>query len=520
MFCAKTTSPISAALLFSGDARNLTAAPAFVPLGTYDEISGQISPKIGLQAARAGRFALLQAAGDFLREALTPTAEPKPFRVLRCLKNVVPGSGCVAVLAHNETGSARYSQLRRCGSVWTCPMCSAQVSEVRTAEIAAAMTVHTAAGGVALMLTLTHSHRRTDDLKALINGERQALKSMTAHRDFKQIMDELGLIGTIRAREVTYGQANGWHPHTHEVMLIRAVPDALQIRKFESRIFTLWQRACQRAGLPAPSRTHGAHLERAFSPAEYLAKFGHDTKWGSARELTKAHSKRGGQDRYTPFDLLRGILPESQARSLFVGYAKAFYGARQITWSRGLKKRMALSEVSDSEIVEGGDEAHRLVTLIGVDEWRAVVKAKARAKLLDAAETGGAPAVQALLAALPAVPHLPWRGSSPDASEALPGPSPDPSQPPAGPPEDPYFAQQSIRGTLSAKVLGAESSEQGDHHEIFNGRGKKECSQSGSGFWAQRAPPRDRQPTAEGGLVYSSGSPYRRPVSVGSAEKG
>lgn len=419
MFCAKTTPPISAPPISAPD-------PSFAPLGTYDEISGQISPKIGLQAARAGRFTLLQAAGDFLRGALTPTAEPKPFRVLRCLKNTVPGTGCVAVLAHQETGNARFGQLRRCGSVWTCPMCSAQVSEVRRAEIAAAMTVHTAAGGVALMLTLTHSHRRTDDLKALINGEREAIRSMTAHRKFKEITCELGLIGTIRAREVTYGNANGWHPHTHEVWLIRETPTPDQLQRIRARIFVLWQEACRRAGLPAPSLAHGIDLERAFSPAEYLAKFGHDTKWGSARELTKAHSKRGGQDRYTPFDLLRGILPEAQAKPLFVAYARAFYGARQITWSRGLKKRMALDEASDSEIVEGGDEAHRLVSLIGVEEWRKVLKARARSRVLDAAEAGGASAVQAFLDALPAVPHLPWRGRPPHASEAPPGPYPDP----------------------------------------------------------------------------------------------
>ena len=449
MFCANTTQLIPVGPIPSGNMPDLALAPSSSPLGIYDEISGQESGLKASQAIRAGRFLLLQKAGDYLRGALTPAEKPKPFRVLRCLKDVIPGAGCVAVLAHKETGSARYGQLRRCGSIWTCPMCSAQVSEVRRAEIAAAMTVHTAAGGVALMLTLTHSHRRSDDLKTLIDGERDALRSMTGHRKFKEITAELGLIGTIRAREVTYGNANGWHPHTHEVWLIRGTPTVDQLQRIQARIFVLWQEACQRVGLPAPSLAYGVDLKRAFSPAEYLAKFGHDTKWGSARELTKAHSKRGGQDRYTPFDLLRGLLPESQAQSLFVGYAKAFYGARQITWSRGLKKRMALSEVSDSEIVEGGAEAHHLVTVIGVDAWRAVVKAKARAKLLDAAESGGATAVRTLLAALPAATYQPWRVRSPDASEAPPGPSPYPSEPPAGPPEGSYFAQQSIRRTLT-----------------------------------------------------------------------
>jgi hypothetical protein len=291
-------SPLGCASSPSPEPAGQAAAAA---LGTHDEISGRS------RGARAERYRLQATSSAWLAGVLTPGG--KPYRVGRCLRALVPLHTTVAVLAHNETGRARYGHLRRCGSVWTCPVCAAQVTEQRRREIAAAMDLHIAAGGSALMVTLTHSHQRADDLRALIEGERQALARMQSWRAYKALTARLGLVGTIRAREVTYGDAHGWHPHSHEVWLIAEPISNEQRVELEGELFALWHRACAAAGLPAPNEAHGVSVEHAWSPAEYLAKLGYDAKWGSSSELTKAHSKRGSPGRYTPFDLLRGTGP-------------------------------------------------------------------------------------------------------------------------------------------------------------------------------------------------------------------
>lgn len=375
---------------------NNSARPATTPspgLGTHCEISGQFS------AARADRFKLQRVARDWLKPTVNPKG--KPWRTVNCSWATTTRDG-VAVLQHAQTQRAHYGHLQRCGSVWTCPVCAARISEVRATEVASAMTLHTAADGIALMVTWTHSHTRDDELKQLIEGQRKAMSMMTSWRAYKDITARLGLVGTIRARELTYGDASGWHPHMHDVWLIRSKLSANQIEDLRLELFGLWLRACVKVGLPLPNAAHGVQVARAYSPAEYLAKWGRDSKWGTSRELTKATSKRGRRNRYTPFDLLRGVgtITPDRAQRLWREYAQAMHGARQLTWSRGLRSAMGIADISDEEIAEGGEELTSLLTLIKPDDWRRVLKFEGRATVLELAESGGAGAVRAYLSAL------------------------------------------------------------------------------------------------------------------------
>lgn len=349
---------------------------------------------------RSERFALQRVARDWLKPTVNPKG--KAWRTVNCSWATTTREG-VAVLQHAETGRAHYGHLQRCGSVWTCPVCAARISEVRAAEVASAMTLHTAAGGIALMVTWTHSHTRDDELRQLIEGQRKAIAMMASWRAYKDIAARLGLVGTIRARELTYGDASGWHPHMHDVWLIRSKLSKSEIESLRDELFALWFKACTKAGLPLPSAAHGVQVSRAYSPAEYLAKWGRDSKWGTSRELTKSHSKHGRGNRYTPFDLLRGVgnLAPDRARRLWLEYAQAMHGARQLTWSRGLKSAMGITDLSDEDITEGGDDLVSLVTLIPLDAWRRVLRVDARATVLDCAESGGRAAVDAYVAGLP-----------------------------------------------------------------------------------------------------------------------
>lgn len=368
-------------------------APVAPPLGTTYEISGR-------SQVRSDRFRLQRQARDWLKAEKNPGG--KGWRVCSCMRSMTHGSSGVPVLRHQETGHAHYGQLQRCGSVWTCPVCAARISEVRAAEVAAAMTVHTAAGGTAVMVTWTHSHTRADQLAELLAGQRRAMAMMTSWRAYKKITAALGVVGTIRARELTYGDASGWHPHMHDVWLIRATLDADQLEALRLELFHLWRTACERVGLPLPSEAHGVQVSRALSPAEYLAKWGRDSKWGTSRELTKSHSKKGRTGRFTPFDLLRGVggLTPARARALWLEYSQAMHGARQLTWSRGLKKAMGIADLTDEEIADGGDDLVSLVAMISPEDWRRVLRIEARSTVLDLAEAGGGDAVRAYLLAI------------------------------------------------------------------------------------------------------------------------
>lgn len=396
----------------SGEA--MPADPVGIPLGTHYEISGRFrvegqreeagtascegADAPGSGAFRRERYALQSRARSWLGGTKNPRG--KTWRTCNCLRSINQNTGGVDILRSLEFGTAKFSGLQVCGSVWNCPICSAKVSEHRRSEVEAALDLHIDAGGKALMLTLTHPHQRSDDLRLMVELFRKAHSSMLGSRAYKQLAVRLGVIGRIKALEVTWGPSNGWHPHDHEVLLTDGFADS-DVPGFELEISIMWMAACVRVGLPMPSATYGVDLKIAFSPAEYLAKFGHDTKWGSGRELTKAHIKKAGDGaRYTPFDLLRAGTALPEAPVLWREYAEAYYGARQLSWSRGLKAAMCVVEVKDEVIAAGQcDQTHEFLCRIATQDWRRFLRAPRdmRPRLLEAAETGGWSAVSALL---------------------------------------------------------------------------------------------------------------------------
>jgi hypothetical protein len=317
-------------------------------LGSYDP-----------RAARLERFSLQSVVRDVMPNT----------RTTGCLRFRRSGALGVSIWRNAEYKSAHYQGLQVCGSVWQCPVCSAKISERRRIELAAAIAMHKAKGGEVLLLTLTNKHDRRDDLKALLDGQAQALRRfMRGTKAAKGWFDRLGSIGTIRAMEVTHGDANGWHPHYHVLVFVQA---KLDLVKFALEGAKVWQDCCRLAGLAIPSIERGLTLQGGDYAARYVGK------WGLEQEMTKGHQKKARAGGATPFDLLRRVLANSADRRsavLFVEFATVFKGRRQLVWSKGLKALFAIEEQSDEALSEGITEGAELWARLSIVEWRAVLR--------------------------------------------------------------------------------------------------------------------------------------------------
>ena len=162
--------------------------------------------------------------------------------------------------------------------------------------------------------------------------------------------------------EATYGQ-NGWHPHFHVLLLGYFSLDDLMYRDL---LAELWIKSCVRAGLNAPSMTHGLDLRDGTYADQYVSK------WGIESELTKGHVKKGRNGGFTPFDLLQfSMYNESvfdkDCGKLFQEFAIAMKGSRQLVWSRGLKALLDLDEKTDEELAEETEQ--EAISLRTVDDF-------------------------------------------------------------------------------------------------------------------------------------------------------
>jgi hypothetical protein len=362
-----------------------TSSPkAFRPFGLskIDPETGEILSGLDPADARIERYALQAAVRKILPNS----------RTSKCLRYLQKNRTEVEVWKSTGYKRAHYGGLQTCASVWTCPVCSAKISERRRSELQALVAAHEAIYGVGSVLlnTRTVPHSRNDDLDDLLSKVTKAETGYKSHRDYKTICKAFGLVGTVRAVEVTHGHANGWHPHGHELMFF-TLP--VVIADLEEDLSRIWQGAAVRAGLPAPSRAHGLTIQDGSKAAKYASK------WGLESELTQWHRKRGKIESRTPFDLLRNYIAVNDGYSaqLFRDYAEAFHGRHQLQFSRGLKALYQIGEVSDDELVQAQDEDAFLLCSLTLDQWRLVCRTESRGLLLECAANGGADAVFTVL---------------------------------------------------------------------------------------------------------------------------
>lgn len=299
----------------------------------------------------------------------------------KCCRAKIPAKK-VKILKDKKHLKAFYAGLRKCSSVWLCPVCAAKIAERRSAFLQKCIDSATAKGWHVYLLNATFPHGIGDDLKTVLDRLLAAWSTVTGDRSGKFVKKTLQVEGTIRALEVTYSDKNGFHPHLHVLIFTRKnwTPNALELL-----YRPLWQDCCVKAGLPRPDDLHGLTVQSAEMAAAYVAK----GMWGMSQEMTKGYQKTAKSKKgLTPWGFLMEVLENGSKRheGLFYVYANAFFGKRQLRPSDGLYKKLDVKDKTDEELTEEEEEFARVLSEITDNQWRSVLISRSEAPLLDLAE--------------------------------------------------------------------------------------------------------------------------------------
>lgn len=356
-----------------------------------------------IQAHRAERYAL-QATARKIISAAGRRAGLKYghdfHRTAKC-KHIRHGGDYVGVHIDKKHGSAFFSSLVTCGSVSACPVCAAKVQERRRDEVAQAVTWAHANGLQCVMVTLTFPHRAWHSLRRLLKQQAAALNNLRHGGPWDRLKSRMGFRGLIRALECTHG-ANGWHPHTHELWFVSKDVDAEALKR---DVLKQWKSACARAGLLDLNDSkqvwyfelHAVDVKGNCSASDYLAKNDDAKHWGVDSEIAKSSSKGRAKGLHV-FGLLK-LAGEGDRRAarLYLAYIMAMKGKPLLRWSPGFKAEVGVQHIEDEELAEEKTEKADLLGFLSDDDWLTVRQYDAKAAVLDAAESGGWSAVQALL---------------------------------------------------------------------------------------------------------------------------
>jgi hypothetical protein len=247
---------------------------------------------------------------------------------------------------------------------------------------------HEAAGGGMYMVTLTIPHDFGDRLAPMRKHVSRSWTRVANGAPWKRWRQALGIVGQVRALEVTHGP-NGWHPHLHLALYTATPAGGRLLVQFRAWLRARWEKFIVKptpngVAYRAPSWRHGVKVTRLRS-AEYLTKMGL-----AAWELSSSSTKEARPGHRTPFQILRdialGVDLDRRRRDckLWREWAAAMSGARQLTYSPGLRKRYRLGEPLEDDALPdvqgeleaaGGGDGSELVTMFTAADWRAIVAA-------------------------------------------------------------------------------------------------------------------------------------------------
>lgn len=311
-------------------------------------------------------------------------------RVCFCMRTVREGQAGVNVY-RTVTGKSRYTGLIPCGDVWTCPECAAKIAAKRAAELERALVIANLAGHHAYLLTLTFPHEHGISLADLLGPFAKALQTFKNSKGYKGFMLRHRRLGQVKALEVKHG-GYGWHPHVHE--LIFAAPGMLEDTRSLDALRRAWVDALLKWGL-GERRNRSDMLAHAFDlrggndAAAYIAKYGHDERWGMSHELAAplAKAETDPMGHHTPFQLAAlGAAGEVWAADLFREYVAAMKGKRAMTWTRGLRKALfGIDNEETDEALAKLDEPmpeEKFVGMVSVEDFQELLARRKEGDLL------------------------------------------------------------------------------------------------------------------------------------------
>lgn len=390
------------------------------PLQSTDEKTAQRKVKRGHEA-RSVRWST--------RAALWGVSELKRVRLCGRYSHRPMGTVDVLYSKVGDAGRAGYSGLQSCGSVWACPVCSARIQAERRVELHRLVEWAQSKEYTVVFGTVTLRHRVGQSLAELWTAVSKGYTSVHNSAKVTRLRKELGVVGYVRALEVTHG-GNGWHPHLHllwifengpETPVIDAPPGAVfemdsgertrlmdeSVKRseddYQKRLdeladaeFNIWRRQAMKRGLGEPLRkNYQLKLVTQVSDvlSDYFVKATFDPTKKAATsmsfEMSGNTTKQGrGKVSRTPWQILHDLttLGNVEDMDLWAEYELASKGRTALLWSNGLKALLGVEEKSDEKIAE--EELGSVEDILfSLAEWSAA--RHHGAEILNAVEKGG-----------------------------------------------------------------------------------------------------------------------------------
>lgn len=244
---------------------------------------------------------------------------------------------------------AHVGGIATCASIWVCPVCGPKIRNRRAELLQDGFDRLFAMGGGGAFVTLTLPHGPRDALAPRLDLLARATGKLVCGRPWDKVANAIGFLGNIRTVEITYGEANGFHPHLHIAMCTAHTLTPVELARVTELVERRWTRYVQQAGFGVING-HGVDVRPMTSAAvgQYLSKGDEEGGWGVGRELARVDLKT--RSVFTILERLRET-GESRFAAAWLELTDATYGRKCIVTSRGLRELFGAQDQSDDALL-------------------------------------------------------------------------------------------------------------------------------------------------------------------------
>lgn len=312
----------------------------------------------------------------------------------------------------DERGTMQPTSIATCASPWACLSCAAKIRSHRAREIDHLAKAHLAVGGGLTFITITLPHYKADTLDELLEIVRKGWRSLVSGSGYQGrrtddgdlvggAKQRWGIIGNIRAVEITDGLSHGWHPHLHVLCFHDRplTPEDGSLQEFRAWWSNRWARWVKR------TLGRDIHTERGVDAVpvrdndglgEYVSKIHF--------ELVRSDLKQGRRKSRTPWQIALDAADTGDRRDMarWVEYCHATKGKWVVSGLSALREVYPIDvEDLDDKDATKKEQDGTVTVFIDGRVWRAARRLKRRpviAQALTALETGGITAMVRVLA--------------------------------------------------------------------------------------------------------------------------
>jgi hypothetical protein len=282
-------------------------------------------------------------------------------RIFQCGRVSQFGSNEDMYFGKRSNGDVSLYGTQSCGRHNQCAVCRLKTAAHHCDEIGTAIERWHELGRSVGFFTLTLRHTKEDELRALIEGLKDAWAMLTSGRMWNGWRTEHEAEYAL-SFEVLYNEVNGWHCHFHGLMFTPNQLDALQMREW---LFERWSYVvahCSSAKHVGTWR-HFVDWETVEPGAKnlgrYLTKMGMElagdldkgarsiksgrTLWDVLEDGRKAHEMAATYRAAERFeDAARLSSYASAQTAIWSHYVDAMYRVRWVSWSRRIRLELEL----------------------------------------------------------------------------------------------------------------------------------------------------------------------------------